>query len=141
MKFLRYLKKKRRAMLALAALTFFSNPFAAQASNITTKAGVTLNPTNNVYNIEVQQKLSNAVGVNKFTDFTLDSGHIANMQFGTLQTLANLVDNKININGTVNALRNGKIGGAQTVSRSAQRALSMPARSRALPPVKNILMS
>ena len=111
MKFLRYLKKKRRAMLALAALTFFSNPFAAQASNITTKAGVTLNPTNNVYNIEVQQKLSNAVGVNKFTDFTLDKGHIANMQFDKLNTLANLVDNKIDINGTVNALRNGKIGG------------------------------
>ena len=97
--------------MALAALTFFSNPFAAQASNITTKDGVTLNPTNNVYNIEVQQKLSNAVGVNKFTDFTLDKGHIANMQFDKLNTLANLVDNKININGTVNALRNGKIGG------------------------------
>lgn len=33
------------------------------------------------------------------------------MQFDKLQTLANLVDNKININGTVNALRDGKIGG------------------------------
>ena len=33
------------------------------------------------------------------------------MQFGTLNTLANLVDNKISINGVVNALRDGKIGG------------------------------
>ena len=111
MKFLRYIQKKRRTMLALAALTIFSNPFNVHASNITTKDGTTINPTNNVYNIEVQKKLSSSVGVNKFTNFDLDSGHIANMQFDKLQTLANLVDNRININGTVNALRDGKIGG------------------------------
>ena len=98
-------------MLAMAALTFFANPFTTHASNITTKDGKTLTPKNNVYNIEVQKKLSKQVGVNKFKDFSLDKGHIANMQFDKLQTLANLVDNKININGTVNALRDGKIGG------------------------------
>ena len=97
MKFLRYIQKKRRAMLALAAFTLFSSPFTAQASNITTKAGVVLNPTNNVYNIEVQEKLSDTVGVNKFTHFTLDKGQIANMQFNNHQTLANLVDSRINI--------------------------------------------
>ena len=111
MKFLRYIQKKRRAMLAMAAFTLFASPFTAHASNITTKAGVTLNPTDNVYNIAVQKKLSNTVGVNKFTHFELDNGQIANMQFDKLQTLANLVDNRIGINGTVNALRNGKIGG------------------------------
>lgn len=111
MKFLRYIQKKRRAMLALAALTFFASPFTAHASNITTKAGMTLKPTDNVYNIAVQKKLSNTVGVNKFTHFELDNGHIANMKFDKLQTLANLVDNRISINGTVNALRDGKIGG------------------------------
>ena len=111
MKFLRYLQKKRRAMLAMAALTFFASPLAAQASTITTKDGKTLTAKNKVYNIEVQKKLSEQVGVNKFKDFTLDKGQIANMQFNKLQTLANLVDNKININGTVNALRDGKIGG------------------------------
>ena len=111
MKFLRYLQKKRRAMLAMAALTLFAYPFSAQASTITTKDGKTLTPKNKVYNIEVQKKLSEQVGINKFKDFSLDKGHIANMQFGKLQTLANLVDNKININGTVNALRDGKIGG------------------------------
>ena len=111
MKFLRYIQKKRRAMLAMAAFTFLANPFSAQASNITTKAGVTLKPTNNVYNIEVQKELSSKVGVNKFTHFNLDRGQIANMQFGKLETLANLVDNRININGTVNAIREGKIGG------------------------------
>ena len=111
MKFLRYLQKKRRAMLAMAALTLFAYPFSAQASTITTKDGKSLTPKNKVFNIEVQKKLSEQVGVNKFKDFSLDKGHIANMQFGKLQTLANLVDNKININGTVNALRDGKIGG------------------------------
>ncbi len=50
-------------MLALAALTFFANPFTAQAFNITTKTAVTLKPINNVYNIEVQKKLSEQVGV------------------------------------------------------------------------------
>ena len=59
-------------MFAMAALTLFASPFTAHASNITTKAGVTLKPTNNVYNIEVQKKLSSTVGVNKFKDFTLD---------------------------------------------------------------------
>ena len=95
----------------MAALTIFSSPFTAHASNITTKAGVTLKPTNKVYNIEVQKKLSDKIGVNKFKDFSLDKGQIANMQFDKLNTLANLVDNKISINGTVNALRDGKIGG------------------------------
>jgi filamentous hemagglutinin family protein len=70
-----------------------------------------LTPNNNVFNIEIQKKLSDSVGVNKFTHFDLNSGKIANMQFGTLNILANLVDNRININGTVNAFRNGKIGG------------------------------
>ena len=98
-------------MLAMAAFTLFVYPFSAQVSTITTKDGKTLTPKNKVYNIEVQKKLSEQVGVNKFKDFSLDKGHIANMQFGKLQTLANLVDNKININGTVNALRDGKIGG------------------------------
>ena len=115
MKFLRYLQKKRRAVLAMAALTFFANPFTAQASTITpkdSKHNNTITLKNNVYNIKVQKEFSGGkVGVNEFKDFTLDAGQIANMQFGTLQTVANLVDNKININGTVNALRDGKIGG------------------------------
>ena len=56
MKFLRYLQKKRRAMLAMAALTFFAAPLAAQASTITTKDGKTLTPKNNVYNIKVKKE-------------------------------------------------------------------------------------
>ena len=93
----------------MAATLLFSSPFTAQAA-ITDKDGKALTPTNKVYNIKVQEKYSN-VGVNKFKDFSLDSGHIANIQFGKLQTVANLVENKISINGTVNALRDGKIGG------------------------------
>jgi len=114
MKFLRYIQKKRRAIFALAALTLFSSPFSAQASTITAKDSShdkTITFKNNVYNIAVQKKLSNTVGVNNFKDFDLDKGQIANMQFDKLQTLANLVDNRISINGTVNALRDGKIGG------------------------------
>ena len=114
MKFLRYIQKKRRAMLALAALTLLANPFTAQASSITpkdTSHSSKITFKNNVYNIAVQKELSRQVGVNKFKDFNLDKGQIANIRFNKLQTVANLVDNRININGTVNALRGDKIGG------------------------------
>ena len=112
MKFARYIKK-RRAMLAMAltSLTFLASPFNAHASNITTKDGVALTAKDNVYDVAIQQKLSDKVGVNKFTNFELDGGHIANIQFDKLTTVANLVDNRVSINGVVNALRDGKIGG------------------------------
>ena len=114
MKFLRYIQKRRRAIFAMTALAIFASPFTAQASSITPKnasdsSKITFK--NKVYNIEVQKKLSEQVGVNKFKDFNLSNGHIANIQFDKLQTVANLVDNKISINGTVNALRDKKIGG------------------------------
>lgn len=111
MKFLRYLRKKRREILAMVTAAIFSSPFTANASNITTADGQTLTPTNNVYNIDVQKELSKQVGVNKFKNFSLDNGNIANMQFNNLQSLVNLVENKVSINGVVNAIRNGKIGG------------------------------
>lgn len=66
----------------MAAFNLFASPFSAQASNITTKTAVTLKLTNNVYNIEVQKKLLSSVSVNKFKNFDLSRGHIANMQFG-----------------------------------------------------------
>ena len=49
---------------------------------------------------------------NAFKDFTLESGEIANLVFPTNTTnLLNFVKNKIDINGTLNAIRDSKIGG------------------------------
>ena len=56
-------------------------------------------------------------GVNRFNKFSLDNGHIANMHFNhkggdtTVNNLVNLVKNRIDISGTVNAIKSGKIDG------------------------------
>ena len=56
------------------------------------------------------------VAINKFAEFKLDANNIANMYFGTNKdgnagNLVNFVDSRIDINGTVNAIQNEKIGG------------------------------
>ena len=74
-----------------------------------------------VYNIYAPNQLieagSHKVLRNHFTSFELSQGNIANMHFrnesGTLKAnnLVNLVDNRININGIVNAIRENRIDG------------------------------
>ena len=60
----------------------------------------------------------NSVGLNRFQDFQVGKNDMANMYFKTakdspknLDTLVNTVQNRIDINGTVNAIRDNKIGG------------------------------
>lgn len=72
---------------------------------------------NNVADIYAA-KAANGVGLNAFQHFELGNNQIANLYFKTsandtnvLNTLVNTVQNKISISGTVNAIRNGKIGG------------------------------
>lgn len=74
----------------------------------------------NVANIHAAQA-ANGVGLNAFEHFTLGNNDIANLYFETkptdespvikVNTLVNTVQNRISIDGTVNAIRNGKIGG------------------------------
>ena len=61
---------------------------------------------------------ANGVGLNAFKHFELGNNQIANLYFKTsptdtnvLNSLVNTVENQISISGTVNAVRNGKIGG------------------------------
>ena len=61
-------------------------------------------------------KVVGDVAINKFAEFQLDANNIANMYFGTIKdgnaaNLVNFVDSRIDINGTVNAIQNKKIGG------------------------------
>ena len=64
------------------------------------------------------ESASGNVGLNRFQDFQVGKNDMANMYFKTakdspknLDTLVNTVQNRIDINGTVNAIRDNKIGG------------------------------
>ena len=88
------------------------------ASTITrTDGGPAVNFENGVADIFASQVVNNNVAINQFKEFQLDANNIANMYFGTSATsngaanLVNFVDSRIDINGTVNAIQNQKIGG------------------------------
>ena len=91
----------------------------AYASNITVKdnnyAG-TVETTGNVINVYNQQ-VNNGSALNKFTNFELSQSDIANMHLDAHNGVAaadrqiNLVDNKVSIDGVLNAYKNGQIGG------------------------------
>ncbi len=49
--------------------------------------------------------------LNRFTDFDISKGDVANLQLEKVNHQINLVDNKINIDGVVNAIKDNQIGG------------------------------
>ena len=109
-------------LLGLATATLMASPLAATASEITGLDGKSLiTATDKTHNLYAQQiNFSNAtgkVGVSKYGKFHVTSGDVANLHFnqkgGTVyaDSLVNLVNNKINIEGTVNALKENRIGG------------------------------
>ena len=107
----------QKIVSAVTAIGFVMQPVAALASTITRadKPDVNL-ATSPVTKIFAENVFGN-VAINKFDKFQLDANHIANMYFGMSETsnsaanLVNFVDSRIDINGTVNAIQNKKIGG------------------------------
>lgn len=101
-----------KVLSALMAAGLVMSPTAVDASAITgyepTKEGV--------YNIYAQ-KLHGDIAINEFAKFQLDANDIANLYFHkqgetiNAGNLLNFVHTRIDINGTVNAIRNGTIGG------------------------------
>ena len=92
-------------------------PTAGLAASVITRPGGTeLKPTNGRFDITAQ-KVQDGTGINRFDQFKLDKGNIANLHFSTqvgggeADRLLNFVNTGIEVNGTVNALKNGKIGG------------------------------
>lgn len=92
-------------------------PVAALASTITRADAPNTNlATGPVTNIFAENVVGN-VAINKFAEFKLDANNIANMYFGksenssSAENLVNFVNSRIDINGTVNAIQNKKIGG------------------------------
>ena len=62
------------------------------------------------------EKVSGTVGLNRFTKFNVADGQKANLYFqdangAQVQKLINTVDGRIDIQGTVNAIKNGSFGG------------------------------
>ena len=118
-------KKERKDILQKAVLGMLTTGMVAwpsfspvYATTITrTDSGPAVVVDGNVHKVYAGQAVGNT-GVNRFSDFNIDSGHIANLYFGTssantaqFNTLMNFVNNRININGTVNAIRGSGVGG------------------------------
>ena len=117
-------KKERRDILQKAVLAMLATGVMAwpsfspvYAESDYTRLDNGTNVTNgNVTDIYVG-KVSGNNGVNVFKKFTVESNDIANMRFNQqgqnvhVNNLLNMVQERISVSGTVNALRNGKIGG------------------------------
>lgn len=107
----------QKIVSAVTAIGFVLQPVAALASTITRADAPNTNlATGPVTNIFAENVVGN-VAINKFAEFKLDANNIANMYFGMSETsnsatnLVNFVNSRIDINGTVNAIQNQKIGG------------------------------
>ena len=110
--------------LVLAGILLQAVP--AYASKITDWPGgktSLINTSDHVHDLYLQELVTpknhtdKNFGVNRFTDYQVTDGDIVNMHFqsrnGALKTdsLVNLVQNRININGIVNGIKDGRIGG------------------------------
>lgn len=107
----------RKVLTAVTAFSFIGNPFAAMASTVTRVDGTKVDFQNNVGNIYAEKIVNNNTAVNRFQDFKIDAGDIANMYFQTGQNqkwadnLVNFVNTRIDVHGTLNAIKENKIGG------------------------------
>lgn len=109
----------RRVLAAVTAASIAGQPFAALASTVTRvpgAAGGEIKFENGVADIYAEQ-MKGEIAVNRFQDFKITAGDIANMYFKTQQgsqwadSLVNFVNSRIDVAGTVNAIRDSKIGG------------------------------
>lgn len=106
----------QKIISAVTAAGFIMQPFTAFANSINkVNDNDTIKVNGNVTNIWADKVVGNAA-VNVFQDFKLDANNIANMYFKDLQNnsadnLVNFVNSRIDINGTVNAVKDNKIGG------------------------------
>ncbi|WP_288570372.1 leukotoxin LktA family filamentous adhesin [uncultured Mitsuokella sp.] len=104
-------------LLAAGLVMSPASVLAADNSKITAANGKDYTANNNVFEIYAQKYNGKNNAVNQFKNFQLDANKIANMYFHTekdtreAQNLLNFVDTRIDINGTLNAIRNKQIGG------------------------------
>ena len=105
-----------KVLSALMAAGLVMSPTAVDASEIKDVNNQPVSAESGVYNIYAQ-KLHGDIAINEFAKFQLDANDIANLYFHkqgetiNAGNLLNFVNTRIDINGTVNAIRNGTIGG------------------------------
>lgn len=108
----------QKIISAVTAAGFIMQPivgFAQSINKVNNNGSIEVN--GNVTNIWADKVVSNSA-MNVFKDFQLDANNIANMYFNTkggsgadAANLVNFVNSRIDINGTVNAVKDNKIGG------------------------------
>ena len=105
----------QKIISAVTAAGFIMQPFTAFAGQIVKPGGDNL-IKDNVANIWAD-RVVDKTAINVFNKFNLSQNEIANMYFGLEGTkhdaanLVNFVNDRIDINGTVNAIQNKQIGG------------------------------
>lgn len=105
----------QKIISAVTAAGFIMQPFTAFAGQIIKPGGDNL-IKDNVANIWAD-RVVDKTAINVFNKFNLSQNEIANMYFGLKDTkhdaanLVNFVNDRIDINGTVNAIQNSQIGG------------------------------
>lgn len=109
----------QKIISAVTAAGFIMQPVVGFATSINKVNGNngTIETIGNVTNIWADRVVDNAA-INVFKDFNLSANDIANMYFNTKvpdgadrANLVNFVNDRIDINGTVNAIQNKQIGG------------------------------
>lgn len=106
----------RKVLTAVTAFSFIGNPFGALASEIVRVDDGLTEQKGNVHNIYAGQIVGNSTAVNRFDKFNVTASDIANMYFqqkgGAVQdNLVNFVNSRIDVAGTVNAIKGNEIGG------------------------------
>ena len=104
-----------RTRIALALLAAFGPALPVLAGNViipTGKTGTELKVDGNTTDITTRT-VNNGIGLNTFSTFEVERGNMVNLHVpGSASTLLNIVyDSPILINGIVNGLKNGSIGG------------------------------
>ncbi|MCL1972330.1 MAG: filamentous hemagglutinin N-terminal domain-containing protein [Endomicrobia bacterium] len=108
--------KKTICVLIAVSFIFTQTGFAQVVTNIqadTSKTQTTVTQSGNTYDVNTTT-VHNRTGFNAFTNFDLGAGDIANLNLpSNTDNLVNMVtgNNKSFIDGTLNAYRDGKIGG------------------------------
>ena len=103
----------RRILASLTmAAGILASPFSVGEAAIVRKEGTgpAIAPNGNVYNIDPEGSNGN-FAYNRFKEFNLPQNQIANLKFDNAATLANLVNNKVQIDGIVNAVKGSAIDG------------------------------
>ncbi|SCM78866.1 putative Adhesin HecA family [uncultured Sporomusa sp.] len=108
----------RKTAAVTTAFTFLANPLSALAAVVSGDAITKVTQNGNRYDVETSRRYgqNNQNAVNVFNEFGLNANEIANLYFGTkadnsANNLFNFVNARIDVNGTVNAIKNNKIGG------------------------------